>query len=211
MAEVMNARNHLALSRKLESLLTGCRRLFRNACIDLKYGGFLGGTVKSPYLHLGIKDTANTDYSALPLIFKDRVQKSDVLVDIGCGKGRVINWWLHHHFENQIIGIELDRAVARRTQRRLAKYKNVRIIWGDALCHLPWNATILYLYNPFTAPWVAKLKGQLNVFATMNGITLFYYNCVHVDVFRHDPNWIVEIDDLGSDFHPLAIMRTRMG
>lgn len=200
----------MTLAQKLESLLFGSRRLFHNARIDLKYGAFLGGTIKSSYAHLGIQDVANTDYAVLPFIFKDKVRESDVLVDIGCGKGRVINWWLSCGLPNQIIGIELDEAVARRTQQRLRRYENVKIICGDALNHLPENATVLYLYNPFTAPWVAKLKDRLKVvYAAAHKITLLYYNCIFVEIFVNDPNWTVEVISLGAPFHPLAVVRFR--
>lgn len=193
----------MTLAQKLESLLFDGRRLFHNARLDLKYGAFLGGTIKSSSAHLGIHDVANSDYAVLPLIFKDRVRE-------GCGKGRVINWWLSCGLPNQIIGIELDEAVARRTQRRLRRYENVRIICGDALNQLPENATVLYLYNPFTAPWVAKLKDRLKVvYAATHKITLLYYNCIFVEIFANDLNWTVEMINLGAHFHPLAVVRFR--
>ena len=184
----------------------------RNVSLDFRYGGFLGGTRKTPYAHLGVEDTASTDYAALPLIFpKDCIRKSDVLVDIGCGKGRVINWWLSRRFMNQIVGIEMDETIARKTQRRLRRCKNVTIICGDALAHLPENGSIFYLYNPFKEPWVAALKSQLELrFAKRGGITVFYYNCMYVDIFKNDPNWIVEESVLGQRFHRLAVIRMQI-
>src|SRR5215469_3193350 len=171
--------------RTLRSTLRFGIRLLRNLLLDLRYGRFLGGTRKSPYAHLGIVDTANTGYEALPLIFRDSIKQSDVLVDIGCGKGRVINWWLSRGLHNSIIGIELDETVAKATQRRLRRYTNVKIISGDAIANLPENGTIFYLFNPFDEPWVAALKDRLAmIFALGGNRTVFYYNCVHVNVFK---------------------------
>jgi hypothetical protein len=191
------------------SVVARCVRLVRNACLDLRYGRFLGGTTKTPYAHLGVEDTASTDYAVLPFIFtKDIVQESDVLVDIGCGKGRVINWWLSRGLANRLVGIELDEAVAQKTKRRLRRYTNVEIICGDALARLPEDGTLFYLFNPFTEPWVLRLKEQLELlFAKRRGITVFYYNCVFGHVFRNDPHWVVEEITLNRPFHRLAVIR----
>lgn len=201
----------MTLVQKLESLLFASRRLFRNACVDLRYGAFLGGTRKTPYAHLGLEDTASTDYAVLPFVFtQDMVGKSDVLVDIGCGKGRVINWWLSRGFLNQIVGIELDETIARKTKWRLRRYENVKIICGDAVAHLPENGTIFYLYNPFKAPWVAALKRHIETTFATRGITVFYYNCLYINIFKNDPNWTVEEIILDRRFHPLAVMRMQI-
>jgi len=70
---------------------------------------FSAETHKTPYSHLGVEDTASTDYAALPFIFtRDTVLETDVLVDIGCGKGRVINWWLESRVRQPDRRLELD-------------------------------------------------------------------------------------------------------
>jgi hypothetical protein len=185
-------------------------RLIRNLILDLRYRAFLGGTVKSPYAKLGIADTANTDYGALPLVFGGIIQGSDVLVDIGCGKGRVINWWLSQGLRNRIVGIELDETVALKTQRRLRRFHNVQIVAGDALAFLPTDGTLFYLFNPFSEPWVKALKDRLaGLFALQKARMVLYYNCLHVNVFRSDLNWSVDEIELGSQFHRLALMKLR--
>ena len=198
--------------RKPSSIVASCIRLVRNVYLDFKYGGFLGGTRKTRYSLLGVEDTASTDYAALAFIFTgNTIKESDVLVDIGCGKGRVINWWLSRGFPNQIVGIELDDTVARRTKWRLRRHRNVEIICGDALAHLPVNGTIFYLYNPFKEPWVAAMKRQLELlFSTKAGISVFYYNCVYVDIFKNDPIWVVEEIVLDQRFHRLAVIRMKI-
>jgi hypothetical protein len=188
------------------------RRMLRNAFLDLRYGALLRGVRKSPFAHLGINDTANTDYAALPLIFKDLIRDSDVLVDIGCGRGRVFNWWLSRGLHNRMIGIEMDQDVAEITRRRLRRFDNVKIISGDALAQLPEEGTIFYLCNSFQRSWVEALKDRLaSLFASGDGRTLVYYNCRHVDVFEQDPGWHVErivldrsLDPEGRFNHPVA-------
>src|SRR4249919_4103205 len=70
------------------------RRLSRNVVIDLRYGPFLGGTVSTRYRHEGAHPVGNSDYLVLRAIFEGRVQDGDLLVDVGCGRGRVLNHWL---------------------------------------------------------------------------------------------------------------------
>lgn len=193
--------------RQPSTFFRGSKRLLHNALLDLRYGAFLGGTIKSPYANLGILDTASTDYAAMPLIFEGIVQDSDVLVDIGCGKGRVINWWLSQGLRNKMVGIELDEKVALKTQRRLRRYQNVQIIGGDALDLLPDNGTLFYLFNPFNEPWVFAFKARIAALvARHNARMILYYNCVHVDVFRRDPDWIVDEVELCRPFHRLALV-----
>jgi len=187
--------------------LFGVKRLARNAALDLRYGAFLGGTVKSPYGVLGIHDTASTDYEALPEIFENAVDSSDVLVDIGCGKGRVINWWLSRGYTNEMFGIEIDPNVARDAAHRLRKWPNVHIICGDAIDSLPEKGTVFYLFNPFNEKWVNSFKSRAGDLVTRNRkVRIFYYNCIHCHVFD-DSQWIVQRISLRSPFHSLAIIQ----
>ncbi len=189
-------------------------RIVRNALIDLRYGGLLSGVVKTRYAHLGAVETANCDYEALSHIFANRIKPSDVLVDIGCGKGRVINWWLHNGLCNRIIGIELDEEIANRTRQRVRKYKNVTIIAGDAIQNIPADGTLFYLYNPFDAQIMEAFKNRLmSLFGKDSDITILYYNCRHVHVFQEDPAWIVKVTDVGGHsafpFPQLAVIKMR--
>jgi hypothetical protein len=73
-----------------------CRSLQDHLCdtvLDLRYSHkFLKGNLKKSYKDLGANDVYHTKYSAMPVIFNQvSLSKDDVLVDVGCGKGRVIN------------------------------------------------------------------------------------------------------------------------
>jgi hypothetical protein len=67
------------------------RKIVHNARQDFRYGGFLGGRIKTRYPHLGAKDVSNSDYDELAVLFRlVEIGPEDVFVDIGCGKGRAI-------------------------------------------------------------------------------------------------------------------------
>jgi hypothetical protein len=185
----------------LNALLVQIIRSICNAFFDIQYGGFLF-------------DVANSDYSALSSIFENRIKPQDVLVDIGCGKGRVINWWLSRRLENRIIGLEMDEDTSNKTRRRLRKYKNVTIIHGNAIENIPADGTLFYMFNPFGRQDVEALKIRLaSLFGQRGGITLLYYNCVYVGVFQQDPAWNVEHFDVGRPspipFSRCAIIQIR--
>jgi SAM-dependent methyltransferase len=170
-------------------------RLLRNCLLDLRFGGrFLGGTVKTPFADLGATDTASTDYGAMPLVFAGRLQDSDVVVDVGCGKGRVINWLLSRAHRGRIIGIELDPRIAAGTRSRLHKYRNVTILQGDVLDAFPEDGDVYYLYNPFGREVLRGFKERVERAAASRrkAVTVLYYNDVHVDVFEKDARWLVQ-------------------
>jgi len=188
-------------------------RLLVNMVIDLRFGGtFLGGTIKTKYANYGAKDTANTDYAALKWIFQNvKIHRDDVLVDVGCGKGRVLNWWLLKNLGAKYYGIELDESVSAFTRERLKKYQKVKILSGDATDLLPIDGTLFYLFNPFNQELLAKFKKQLVQIFTNRTITVVYYNPVHINIFEDDLEWKVRVikSDI-TEIHPLAIIRPEL-
>jgi 16S rRNA A1518/A1519 N6-dimethyltransferase RsmA/KsgA/DIM1 with predicted DNA glycosylase/AP lyase activity len=80
-----------------------------------------------------------------------------MLVDVGCGDGRVINFWLNSGYKNPIVGIEIDGATARSTSDRMARYSNVEIIHGDA-SKANLEGTVFYLFNPFIGQMMVNFE-----------------------------------------------------
>ena len=128
--------------------------------MDLKFGGRVCRTDLDKTIYSGDRHTmVHTHYHVLRDIFaRVPVTKSDVLVDVGCGEGRVINFWLSQGWQNRMIGLEVVEAVAERTRTRYRKYTNVSIVTGDALANLPPNGTLFFLYNPFPEDVVARFE-----------------------------------------------------
>jgi len=194
-----------------------CEKLY-DSYLDLRYSGkLLKGNLKTSYKHLGANDVYHTKYCVMPLIFKFiRISKGDVLVDVGCGKGRIINYWLSKNFKNKIIGLELDPEVAKQTAKQFSKWKNVSIIEGDAISNLPSEGTIFYFYNPFTEKIVEQFEEVLSVMFKDKPIKIIYYNPKSIHIFCNSKWKIKYIDfekELGikrwgriNKFHDLAII-----
>jgi ubiquinone/menaquinone biosynthesis C-methylase UbiE len=168
-------------------LTTKIFKQVQTAVNDLRFGAILRGNVSSKYSHLGAVGTENSDYNLLSVLFEHRIRPGDVLVDIGCGKGRVLNSWLDHHSSHQIYGIELDPTIAEKTRLRLRHYNNVKILSGDACLLLPDEGSLFYLFNPFDAAVMGRFIGAiLKKPKATNGLLrrVLYHNCLHLELFE---------------------------
>jgi hypothetical protein len=207
-----------APSRLLARAVRVVRLLVKRAgtvALDLRFGGPLGGSVATRYADLGAKDVTSTDYSLLPSVFPPgSIGPDDVLVDVGCGKGRVIQWWLSRGYRNPMVGLEIDPDIGARTARRLRRFANVEIRPGNAVEHLPPGGTVFFLFNPFTAAVVEAFReGVFAAAQRPERVRLFYLNPVHIDVFERDPAWQVDHAIAASPWseYPLAVVTLRGG
>src|SRR5262245_53190382 len=117
---------------------------FRNLLIDLRFGAPLFG-VKVATVP-GQANVVNGDYSLYDRVFAEiEISERDVVVDIGAGRGRFINWMLLRGYKNKIVGVEYDAETAQRASRRLSRYKNVQIVNADATQFVPADGTFFFL------------------------------------------------------------------
>ncbi len=198
------------------------REFFYSTFLDIWYSGrLLNGNHTSNYKHLGSNDVYHSTYQVLRLIFQViPISETDVLVDVGCGKGRVINYWLSKKLENNIIGLELDPEIAERTASQFSHRKNVRIIPGDAIAGIPPDGTVFYFYNSFSKAKVILFEEKLSVMFKGKLIKIIYYNPKSIQVFQNG-KWNIRYvnfeKDLGKkrwgrlyNFHELSIITNRM-
>jgi SAM-dependent methyltransferase len=183
---------------RFRTILRRAPKIVCNALHDLRYGVPLGGTIHSRFPHLGAHDVANSDYGHLRLLFAEAdVTPDDVIVDVGCGKGRAINWFLSHYPRNTIYGIELDLDVCARTSKRLRRFSNVNIVWGDATKLLPEDGTVFYLYNPFDQLAMRQFISALVSTNTTSRQRRIAYNCCQcLDLFLGDSRFDVKTVDI---------------
>lgn len=201
------------MSRSLASRLL---QILRNFLLDIRYQRrFLGGTVPTKFKQLGAQETANSDYDALPQLFahpaiwegKRKFSAENAIVDVGCGKGRVINWLLSQGFSGRIIGVELDPDIAQSTSARLRTYANVSIIQADVIQHMPADASVFYLYNPFDRAVIERFKQRVEQTYRDKRVAVIYYNSCHLDAFRGDSAWTihpVQLENCAA--HPSAVL-----
>lgn len=195
------------LHRQEGGLRRGVPHTLGNTLRDLPYGMPLGGKVKTRYADLGAHDTENVSWDKMDALFASiDVQAEDVLVDVGCGKGRSINWFLQHFPRNSIVGIELDPTVGARTAKRLRRRTNVVVICGDATRLVPAQGTIFYAFNPFNETAMQRFADtfcDVHARGGPAGRTIAYLNAKCLSVFAEDPRFSVrELDDPRLDYYP---------
>ena len=103
-----------------------------------------------PSMREGATGSQSTPYLVLDTVFQDAVfTAEDSLIDVGCGKGRVLAYLLKRKCPCKLSGIELNPEVAAIGQGWAEKYPNVNIMCGDAF-QLDYNPySIIYMGRPF--------------------------------------------------------------
>jgi hypothetical protein len=182
----------------------------RDIVVDRRYGGSCGGTYKGRWDDLGYRGTSSAHYGYLAKLFSDKyvpIGPDDVLVDVGSGKGRVLNFWLHKGLRNRLVGIEIDERWATFSADRLRSYPNVEVICGDVFDTIPPDGTIFYIFNPFMRDVCERFKDLLRDLRGPGAdVTLVYYMSNHADLFEDDPAWeVTHVTD--NVFHPAIIAR----
>lgn len=83
------------------------------------------------------------------------------LLDVGCGAGRVLAYFVDAALPGRVTGIELDPALAAEAAAWSARYPNVNVIAGSALDLPLAGFTHVYLFNPFDTPVLAAFLDRL--------------------------------------------------
>ena len=119
--------------------------------LDLRYGGkLLDDEKESQYFSKGCYHTQSIEYEELQLIFNGYfISKDDIILDVGCGRGRIFNYLLHKGLKNKMIGVEIDDEISTFTKNRLQRYKNVEIVNEDIFQYEREDITLFFLFCPF--------------------------------------------------------------
>lgn len=159
-----------------------------NLYLDLRYGRRISTTRHSEAEQIpGVHQIMHSDWKFLNNTFKNiQIKPTDVLVDAGCGDGRVISYWLSRGFKNKLVGIEIDKDTAKDCAMRFARFKNVEIIHGDAseLAQQS-GGTIFYLANSFSGEMVKRFADV----AERMGAMIIFYSYNELSAFKH---WKIE-------------------
>lgn len=155
--------------------------------LDVKYGHRICTTNLMNSSLSTVHTMVHSHYHILRDIFTlVPISPEDVLVDVGCGQGRVINFWLSLGLQNRIIGLELNEAAARSAQRRYRRYPNVTIIQGEALHNMPEEGTLFFLYNPFPNEIMRRFEPRVRRPDTK----IIYYQDNYLEAFENG-HWTI--------------------
>jgi len=188
----------------------GLRNSFRHICtavlpkiyMDMRYGGRY--CFDAPDLNQGVQHgLIHSDLTALRYVFQNiEIGPTEVLVDVGCGQGRVLNYWLGSGLKNKLIGIEFDRKTAGNSAKAYRKHRNVQIICGDAAeVAAECGGSLFYLFNPLLPDGMSRFEEGLRG----KPVRILYYYPRYISPFEND-NWQITHIDRGEADYPLAII-----
>ncbi|NLY53051.1 MAG: class I SAM-dependent methyltransferase [Firmicutes bacterium] len=107
-----------------------------------------------------------TPYEALDLLFKHyKIEKTDQVVDFGCGRGRVV-FYIHNRFQVPVTGIEVNELTYEEALQNKARYRQraqhikapIRFEFGLAEHYqVRPEDNVFYFFNPFSAKTFNKV------------------------------------------------------
>lgn len=153
--------------------------------LDLAYCGVdLSKQKETRFKDMGAHDPTPTHYFVLEQLFGHfSFDARTRLLDVGCGAGRALAYFLHAGFPGRATGIELDPQLAQIAREWSAQHANLRVLQGNVLEHDLREYTDFYLFNPFDAgqlrQFIANVEAQVPHACTVvhmsdNGDTWWY-------------------------------------
>jgi SAM-dependent methyltransferase len=168
---------------------------------DAKYGTDTGGYLGPEDLVKGRENDAhNYGYSAIaPSVFREACRRwretlpavsgkmeAYSFVDVGAGKGRAVLLAAELPFR-KVIGVEISEELASLAQKNVTRWnraarpkaRKIRVVHADATkFRWPRTPLLVYMYNPFACPLVARVAESLAATAASGAglVDLLYVN-----------------------------------
>ena len=107
------------------------------------------------------------------------LNKDNILIDYGCGKGRV-GFFLHYASGCKSIGLEYDREIylqAEANKNSAAKGNGILFYHADAAEFPVEDADSFYFFNPFSVEILKSVMGRIteSYYANPRKMRLFFY------------------------------------
>lgn len=108
------------------------------------------------------------------------IRKQDVVLDYGCGKGRV-DFFLAYQTRAHCIGVEYDEriiSVARENQKAAVSAQKVEIMLGNAETYpVPVKVNRCFFFNPFSVEILQKAMARIleSYYENPREMLLFFY------------------------------------
>ena len=182
-----------ALSSEEGVLLGGVMRAKQwvaNLAFERRYGANTAGLIEPDELGIELEGAYRYEPSGwltLPAALTRReAGREDVLVDLGCGMGRVVLQAARRYRLKRVVGVELSPELAELARRNVARQRRLRthdveIVQADAASwSLPEDATIVYMHNPFLGDLFGRVLERLVEHVDRSGrpLELIYLNPV---------------------------------
>ena len=159
---------------------------------DLMWDERLGISTES--VDYSLEDSENYGYDPTPyavleeLVKLDFLDSEDIVVDYGCGSGRV-GFFLESQVGCRVIGIDHSSKLLEEAHENLERYNgdgNIEFICSKAEDYCPIEANRLYLFNPFSTKVFRQILARIGESLKKNPreiLIFFYYSTIEYKLY----------------------------
>ena len=121
-----------------------------------------------------------TSYGVLERLVKSGyIGKKNIVIDYGCGKGRV-SFFLNHELKCRTIGVDFDERMiqkAEENRKAYGEYQKVSFVCAGAESFDVGDADCFYFFNPFSVETLASVMGRIldSYYEEPRQMHLFFY------------------------------------
>ena len=157
------------------------------------------------------EDDSNYGYDPTPYIVLEEILKSDllgkddVLVDYGCGKGR-LGFFFHNQTGCKVIGLDHSKRMIKKANKNLKNYGSsdeICFIHTKAEEYVPVDdANRFYFFNPFSSKIFAKVLEKIQESHDKNPreiIVFFYYSTIEYKLYLKTEPRLELVDSMEFD------------
>lgn len=187
---------------------------FMDGIIDLKVCGrslvkYVPSVYRDDQNEVGSTGSQSTHYAVLKRVFSHvNLTDSDVFLDVGCGKGRVLAFLLKQKCPCPLYGIELNEisgSVAIEWSKQ--KYEQVHVSIGDAF-QLDYNQyTVLFLGRPFLPKTFLTFVEQLEKTLTHPVTVIYWVDQQSGHLLNNRVGWEMQIRETINRIHGVKIAK----
>ena len=141
-----------------------------------------------------LEDDQNYGYDPTPyivlekLVHLDLLNKYDVVIDYGCGKGR-ISFFINSQIGCKVVGIDHSERLLEKANENLKSYggsEDIVFVHAKAEEYLPDGANCLYFFNPFSSHIFQKALKRIEESYRRNPREIrvfFYYSTIEYKLY----------------------------
>ena len=140
-----------------------------------------------------LEDNQNYGYDPTPYIVLERLidldilSSDDVVIDYGCGKGRV-GFFINNQVGCKVVGIDHSEKLLEKANENLKSYgsENIVFINCKAQDYVPNGANCLYFFNPFSSHIFQEVLKRVKESYQENPreiLIFFYYSTIEYRLY----------------------------
>ena len=155
---------------------------------------------------VGGTGTQSSHYWILNRVFSHvTLRPTDTVLDVGCGKGRVLAFFLKKKVPSRLFGIEHNEEVGRIAAEWTARYEQVQVFIGDALTLDYEPYTVLTLARPFLPVTFMTFVEQLERTVTHPVTLVVWYDLQSKKLLKDRPGWAMQTSGMITRIHGLRV------